>query len=81
MHAGSFEPLLDDAGVGALDAAASNGPSLLLKAGIVHQLFPLLQGMHLGLQILDLWMLGEQPTHFCSHVCRAMMFELMQLLI
>src|SRR5947209_9283340 len=39
MHAWPFEPGLDDAGVGTLDAAAAKRPSLLLKERIAHQLF------------------------------------------
>ena len=78
---GPYAPCLDDAGVGTLDASASNRPSLVLKAWRVHQVFPLLQGMHLGLELLHIRMLFEQPPHFCSHVCRAMVFEFMQLLI
>ena len=81
MHARPFESFLDDAGVGTLDASATNGPSLLLKEGILHQGFPFLQVLHLDLQILDLWMLVEQPSHLCYHLCRAMVFELMQLLL
>ena len=65
MHARAFEPCLDDAGVGTLDASTAKRPSLVLKEGIAHQLFAFLQVMHLGRQILHLRMVFEQPAHVC----------------
>jgi hypothetical protein len=64
MHAWPFEAFLDDAGVGTLGASTPNGPCLLLKARIVHQVFALLQVMHLFLEILYLGMVFEEPTDF-----------------
>ena len=61
---GPYAPCLDDTGVGTLCAATANGPSLLLKARIVHQVFALLQVMHLGIKILYSGMVCEQPTDF-----------------
>ena len=52
MHAWSFETGLHHQFMATLDTARSNRPALLLVAGIVHEFAPLLQVVHL---LLDLW--------------------------
>ena len=77
MHTWPFEACLDDAGIGTLGASTANGPALVLKARIVHQVLPLLQVMHLCLQILDFGVLFEQATDFLYDFGRTLMLEFM----
>jgi hypothetical protein len=78
---GPYAPFLYDACVGTLCAATATGPSLLLKERIVHQVFPLLQGIHLFIEILSIGVVFEQPIHFLSHFSRTLMLEFLSLFL
>ncbi len=79
-HASPFETCLDDSVVGAFNAATTKGPAHRLIAGILHVRLPLAQVGDLLVEISDVGMAVQQPSHFLQDRCWSLVLELMQLL-
>src|SRR5205807_8071945 len=64
MHSRTTEPLLHDTLTGTLDTPASDGPPVLLKERIIHELLALSQIRDLFFEIFHLGMIVQETMNF-----------------